>query len=83
MNSWETLEQDALSTSDISVDRCKFGRYLESLGTNARYVREALENRDISAQALYRALVARGMSCGLTALKMHKNRECTCFKENT
>lgn len=83
MVSWETLEQEALTGSDISVGRCKFGRYLESLGDNAQYVHGALKNKDISAQALYRALVARGMPCGLTALKLHKSRDCICFKENT
>lgn len=83
MVSRETLEQEALTGSDISVSRCKFGRYVESLGDNAQYVNSALSNKDVAAQALYRALRARGMQCGLTALKAHKNKECTCYKDNT
>lgn len=82
MDSWDTLEQHALELSDISLDRCKFGKYLDSLGEYASYVHSALGNTKISNKALHRAMQSRGMDCGITTLDKHRAKVCTCYKDN-
>lgn len=80
MDSWETLEQDALAKSDNSLGTCKFARFLNSLSPEALvHVERAMSNEKISARSLYKALRARGMDCGHTVFHEHMSSTCICY----
>lgn len=83
MDSWDTLEQDALIQTERNTSwtaKCKFAKFLDSLEPEARkHVDSAMSNKLITGKALYRALRVRGMDCRHTVFHEHRRSTCVCF----
>ncbi len=83
---WEGFLEEVCTESSKfgSVHGCSVGRYLDTLDDYARQLVEAaFDHPKVSNPMLHKALRSRGFDKSLTVVKVHKRRECSCYREGS